>query len=467
MAQRLKVLRANIIGMALIILGIVALLNFLSARNHKRFDITKIGEHTLAGQTLKVLKAIDSPLKISVFDKVGGDEWIKAERLLETYQYNAEHLSAAFIDPDKKPNLAEQYGIQRYGTLVFEYKGRKEIVETVTEEAFTNAILKLSGDKTKMVYFLSGHAENDITLDSKTGYSLLRDAISKQNYRVDNLLLLKATKIPDDCTVLIVSGPEKDFFPEELSAIDNYIQTGGKALFMLDPPPGIGLNGFLAKWGIRVGNNMVIDKLSKLFGGDYFMPVITNYSQHPITSGFKLPSFFPVARSIYPTKATVKGVSARSLANTASQQSWAEADYKAKNYQFDEGKDILGPVSLAVAVEVYQTEEPAERKDDGHDHDHSKSANSKKTGARIVAVGDADFVNNTYLELSGNRDLFLNILNWLAEEEDLIAIRPKSIANKTLNLTETQVRGMFYLNIVAIPLLILITGVVVWVKRRT
>ncbi len=446
MKQRLKIIRANIIGMVVIALGIVVLLNFLSARHYKRFDLTNQGEHTLAEQTIKLLKSLDSPLKVIVFDKLGGQTWVKAEKLLTTYKYYSDKIETSFIDPDKKPALAEQYGVQRYGTLFFEHNKRQEQTAKISEEAFTNIILKLTRVEQKKVYFLSGHGENDLTAETKTGYSLLKEAISKQNYGVETLPLMRKARLPDDCTVLIVSGPEKDLFPEESKAIEKYLQNGGKALFLLDPPPGVGLNDLLSQWGVKVGNDMVIDKLSRLFGGDYFMPVITSYSPHPITHDFKLASFFPVTRSVSPQKTALEGVIVESLART-SQESWAETDYKAQDYEYNPGKDMAGPVSVAVAVEI-----PPKGKE--------------KPGGRLVVLGDADFANNTYLNLSGNRDLFLNILNWLSGEEALISLRPKDEAPRTINLTQSQMEGVFGLTVVVIPLLFLGIGLLVWFRRR-
>ena len=467
MKQRLTILRANLIGTALIVLLVVVLLNFMAARHHKRFDLTGEGEHTLAPQTVKLLESLDAPLKVKVFDKLGGASREKAQTLLNSYKYYSDKIETSFIDPDKKPALAEEYGVQRYGTLFFEYKGRQEQTEQVTEESFTNIILKLSSGEQKKIYFLSGHGENDPEATGKLGYSRLKEAIEKQNYQVQKLLLMRRGQVPQDCSVLIVSGPEKELFPEEKQAIEQYLRRGGSALFLLDPPPGIGLRDFLAKWEIKVGRDMVIDKLSRLFGGDYFMPVITNYGHHPITRDFNLASFFPVTRSVTPAPKDGKGLP-QILAST-SPESWAETDYKSRNYQYDKDKDLKGPVSVAVALEM----SPAQEKEQGAEKKDSTGANQdkekepvKEKRARLVVVGDADFANNTYLNLSGNRDLFLNMLNWLAKEETLISIRPKNAVTRTVNLTRSQMQGVFYLTVILIPLVLLGIGLLVWAKRR-
>ncbi|MBI5787481.1 MAG: Gldg family protein [Candidatus Schekmanbacteria bacterium] len=454
MNKRLKILRFNIVGMIFIILGIVVLINYLASQHNQRFDFTEGGEHTLADQSIKLLKKIDSPLKVILFDKPTSQTWGKAENLLAAYRYHSGQIQTELVDPDKKPSLAKQYGIQRYGTIFFEYKNRQEQTETITEEEFTNVILKLTREKQNKVYFVDGHGENNIDDADKTGYSLLKEAIEKQNFAVAKLVLAREAKIPDDCSVLIISGPEKDFFPEELKTLEDYLKRGGKAFFMLDPPPGVGLNDFLLQWGVKIGNDMVIDKLSRLFGGDYFMPVVTNYTQHPITRGFDLASFFPVARSITPLDNVPEGTIVQSLASTT-EGSWAEVDYQAQSYEFNEGKDIKGPISVAVVVDMPVKPAGAE-----------KQPAAAKTSVRLIVIGDADFVNNTYINLSGNRDLFLNIISWLAQEEDLISIRPKEEAKRMISLTETDMQMLFWLTVVAIPVAVLLAGIGVWWRRR-
>jgi ABC-type uncharacterized transport system involved in gliding motility auxiliary subunit len=274
---------------------------------------------------------------------------------------------------------------------------------------------------------------------------------------------------------LVIAGPTKDFFPIELEAVDKYIRNGGNVFFLLDPPPAIGLKDFMSKYGVEVGKNMLVDKLSRLFGGDYFMPVITQYTIHPITDNFKVASFLPLARSISPAGSPPENMNVISLAKT-NEGSWAETDLESQEVRFDEGKDVKGPVSIAVVVEArFKPEtETAEEEEKTKQDKKEKEAEAQKTEkdkeketvGKLVVLGNSDLANNTYLNLSGNRDLFLNIVSYLAEEEDLISIRPKSKKQHTISLTEDQMGLVFYLSVIIIPLLALTTGIVVWAKRR-
>ncbi len=293
--RRLPFLRANIALFVCIVLVITVLINYLSYKHNKRFDTTAIGKYSLSDQTKKLLKSLPDELNIIMFDKPGTSERSKAEELLPEYKYYGDKVTFEFIDPDQKPAMATKYGVRRYGTLSLKFQERTQNLEKITEEALTNAILKITKDESKVIYFLDGHAEADIEANTKTGYSLIAQALAGQNYEAKKLLLMRETKVPADCTVLIIAGPKTGFMQEELKAIDNYLDAGGKLLMLIDPAIGdtksAAWDVFLSKRGIEVGNDIVIDTMSQLFAGDYFTPVITMYPDHPITKGFKSASF--------------------------------------------------------------------------------------------------------------------------------------------------------------------------------
>ncbi len=465
-SRRLTFLRANIVLFIGIVLGIMVLINYLSYKHNKRFDTTAIGKYSLSDQTKKLLKSLPDSLKIIMFDKPGTAERAKAKELLSEYSYYSHKLSFEFIDPDQQPAIATKYGVQRYGTITLEFQGRTQNLEKITEEALTNAILKLTKGTSKVIYFLEGHGEADIKANTKTGYSLIAQSLAGQNYVVKKLLLMREAKVPADCTLLVIAGPKTGLMNEELQLIDNYLDAGGSALFLIDPAIGdvkpTDWNKFFSKRGIEVGNNIVVDTMSQLFAGDYFMPVITMYPDHPITKGFKLASFFPIARSIFPKADLPNYANIQTLASTGSKNSWAETELNGP-YEYTKGQDKLGPVSIAVVAEIKAEAKTTE-----------KSASKAKTDAkaettpegRLVVFGDSDFADNTYLNLSGNRDLFLNVVSWLAGEEDLISIRPKSDVSRTISLTDTQMRNVFYLSVLLLPVFGLAIGISVWVRRR-
>lgn len=473
MPSKITVFRTNVIVMIGVVLGIVILINFIASRHNKRFDTTASGEYSLSDQTLKLLGNLQNELQIVVFDKPGSHIRLEAEDILAEYAYHSDKLKIEFVDPDQSPARAEKNKITRYGTLVLQYEGKIEKIESVKEAAITNAIVKVTRKEKKTIYFLEGHGEHDIESNDKDGYSLVYTALLDQNYDAKKLLLMREASVPSAASVLVVAGPTKDFFPNELEAIAHFIRSGGNVFFLLDPPPAIGLKDFLGKYGIDVGQDMLVDKLSRLFGGDYFMPVITQYTVHPITENFKVASFLPLARSISPASNPPKNMDVISLAKT-NEGSWAEVDLENQEVKFDEGKDIKGPVSVAVVVEAHfkpdaisdkESEETKKEKQQEAEVTEEKEG-EKETIAKLVVLGNSDLANNTYLNLSGNSDLFLNIISYLAEEVDLISIRPKTTKQHTISLTEDQMGLVFYLSVIILPLLAMTTGIVVWAKRR-
>jgi ABC-type uncharacterized transport system involved in gliding motility auxiliary subunit len=454
--SRLTSFRANIAILVIIVLGVMALINYLSYKHNKRFDTTAVGKYSLSEQTIKLLKSLTDELQITMFDKPGTEKRIKAEELLPEYEYYSDKVKTQYIDPDKNPVMAKKYGIQLEGTMVLGFHDRQQHVEKITEEALTNTIIKLTKGTSKKIYFLTGHGEADIEEEAKMGYSLLGQALVGQNYETQKLLLMQEARVPDDCTLLVVAGPKKDLMKEEKQTIENYITYGGKAFFLLDPVIGdtkaIMWDEFLARWGITVGNDIIIDTMSQLFGGDYFVPVINKYGNHPITRDFKPASFFPLLRSISLAEDVPDNVTLHTLASTSSKNSWAETRLGGP-YEYTEGEDRLGPVGVGIAAEI---------KPDNNTDKTKKPA----TEGRLVVFGDSDFANNGNLYYSGNRDLFLNVISWLVEEEDLISIRPKSDIPRTISLTGQQMQAVFYLSVLLLPALGLIAGISVWIRRR-
>jgi ABC-type uncharacterized transport system involved in gliding motility auxiliary subunit len=248
----------------------------------------------------------------------------------------------------------------------------------------------------------------------RPGFSQARDAIQGANYGVKELLLLREKDVPENAAVLVVAGPKRDPLPSELTALERYVQRGGKLLVLLDPDQAPALGTFLEKYGIRPGQDVIVDRLSRVLGGDYLIPVVTQYESHPITREFTLASFFPFARTVDALPGPPQGVTVQVLARTG-EGSWAETDretLKLGQARFDPGKDRRGPVPVG-AVATVEGKPPA-KKGDAKPAAGPESEPAGPRKARIVAYGTAAFAANNYLNLSGNKDLFLNSISWLA-----------------------------------------------------
>jgi len=451
---------SNLIASGIILLAILVLVNLLSVRHHLRYDVTSSKRFTLADQTIKILRNLDREVKVIGFFKREAPEARKAKDLLREYEEGSEKLKVEFVDPDERPSLAKEYEIARYGTIVVASGSKVERIFDVNEEAFTNAILKASREESKVIYFLVGHGERDIEDSGRTGFSKVKAALQRENYAVRKLTLFLEEKVPSDCAVLVIAGPEKRLFPEETRMIDEYLKGGGKLFCMLDPRPKTGMRDLLRKWRVRVGSDRVIDKsiARRLFNVDDSTPVVVDYAEHhKITENFRVPTLFPQARSIE-LAARTPGFSGASLVRSSS-QSWAETGGATGKAEFNKEKDRRGPISVAVAV--WKEAGRQSKKDGG-----GTGRQERRKQTRLVVFGDSDFANDTYLSFGGNKDLFLNCVNWLAEEEELISIRPKGEENRPVHLTERTSRAVFYITLLAIPILVLGSGIGVWWSRR-
>ncbi len=455
----------------LVVLFILVAVNYLSTRQNKRWDLTSNKEFSLAEQTVRILKRLDAPVKFLVFDQEANFDRFRS-RLTE-YQYqNPSKVNVEYIDVDKKPTVARQYQVTSYGTVVLEYKGRTERVTSDAEQDLTNGLVKVTTGQQKRVYFLSGHGERDTANSERAGYSTISQALTRDNYTVDKLVLATQPDVPADAALVIIAGPATDLLPTEVQALSRYLAKGGKLLVLIDPPgkddaaPLTNLVGLLRDWDIQIGNDVVVDVsgAGQLLGTDASVPVAATYPSHPITERFQLLTAYPLARSVSAIAGGVNGRFAQPFVET-SQRSWAETDVKelmtTGKVAMDAAKgDKAGPVDLAVAVSApVDGAEPQPASNTGE-------TPAPKPESRVAVVGDSDFATNAWLGMSGNRDLFMNAVNWLAQNENLIAIRPRDPQDRRVTLTARQQSGIFWLSLVLIPACVFGAGVYTWWRRR-
>ena len=447
--------------------GIFAAVNYLGVRQTKRWDLTENQAYSLSEQSTKVLHQLEEPVQITVYDQETG--FVRFRERLETYQYEApDKVKIEYVDVDRNPGRAKQAEITSYGTVVATYKGREQRLTSVEEQDVTNALIKLVSGKEKKVYFTQGHGKRDTSSsDRLREYNGISQALTRDNFTVAPLPLIQQKEVPDDATVVVVAGPTTDFLQPEIDALKRYIAKGGKVLALIDPPadPGAAdvplLLGLLKEWSIDLGSDVVVDAsgIGQLFGGDASVPVVVSYPAHPITDSFRVMTAFPYARSAKSVEGGTK--SPQPLLET-SQQSWAETDLKnlvAGKVGFTEGADRRGPITLGMAVSAPATEAPPPASG-------NESPDAPKPESRMVAIGDSDFAGNNALGVQGNQDFFLNTVNWLAQQENLIAIRPKQPTDRRLTLTADQQQRIFLFSIFVLPGLVFAGGIYAWWKRR-
>ncbi len=456
----------------LVVLALVIAANYLASRRNKRWDLTANQQFSLSDQTKQILQKLDAPLKVRVFDQP--TQFDRFRDRLNEYAYQSKQVSVEYVDVDKQPVLATQNQVQSYGTVVFDYKGRTERIVSSDEQQLTNGLIKLITGQQRKVYFVQGHGERDIASSERGGYSSIVSGLQSDNFATDTLVLAQKGSVPADASVVVVAGPTADLLQPELDLLKGYLETGGKLVVLIDPPakttdaPLTNLIAFLHEWAIDVGNNIVVDVsgVGKLIGTDESVPVAARYPSHPIVAEFRLLTAYPYARSVTPVSAGVNNRTAQMFVET-SPNSWGETDvaslFSSGKVENDKTKDVQGPVPIAAAVSIAAPAAPAAPP---APEGQPKPEEPPKPETRLAVVGDSDFAANYALGIQGNRDLFLNIVNWTAQQETLISIRPKDPEDRRLTLTAAQQTGLRWLALLGLPAAIWGAGIWNWSRRR-
>jgi gliding motility-associatede transport system auxiliary component len=451
-----------ILGTALGI-ALLALLAFLSTRYHKTWDWTEAKSHSLTEQTHKLLEGLDQPVKITaLYAQIAASE---AKDLLERYQTAAPgKVEVEYVDPQAQPGRLAELGIEAgrlEGGLLHVALGKDSVdVKELTEVALTQAIVKLSRHEQKKVYFLDGHNERSIEGEGATeggGMKDAADALRNENYQVETLLLAAKGDVPKDADVVIDAGPTRPLHETEHAALERYLERGGALLVLIDPRAGTDLGDDLRRWGVDVGDDVIVDRVQGLFGRPTTV-FAAEYGDHDITRKLGDATLFHVARSVLPVQGAAAAIAP--IVRTG-ESSWAERDMERLltkgEAEYNEGVDVKGPVSLAVAGTI-EPGKPAPAAE-------GETPKPPPT-ARLVVIGDSDFVSNQLIHEFRNRDLFVNAVNWLLGDVEAISVRPGQPRASRLQLSGEQFLEIRYLALFVMPELIALCGVIAWWQRR-
>jgi len=430
------------------VLGTVILINYIAFNNNKRFDFTPEKTFTLSSRTERILGSLEHDIHATIFyDQKEGRVY---QELMQLFSWASKHFHYEFIDINRNPAKAEAFNISRKGAGVIEYMGKKEKVQHFAEGSIVSTILKLTDSSVKTIRFVTGHGERDITShDPETGYAMIVRALKEENYKVEEIMLMQKKKVPEDTSILIISGPKKDFLKQELDMIDAYMKNNGRVILLCDPYPLPEVEKYMATVGVSLSRDFVIDKKSKLFALDHITPIVIPDKNHPIAENMNDAVVFPICRSVAPLKKEGSDQETVIIANS-SPDSWAEKNTQSvydEKAVFESKEDVIGPVPVALVTEI--------------------SIMENKTG-HLMVFGDSDFITNYYHTILGNRDFFLNAVNWFSEKSEGLATRTRSgqAPMSILFLTENESRLVFWSSVVIEPLIILLIGLSVIFWRR-
>ncbi len=405
-------------------------------------------------------------------------EWKYVEYMLsEMGRYNSK-FKYELVDGDIDPAKIQQYMVNQPNTVVFESgKKRKDVrpeeifqmdptgqgkSEPMGEQAFMNAVLTLTEETQKTLYFTEGHKELNPASPENNGISEINRLLKGDNYIVKNVNIAKEGKIPEDCSLLVVAGPVLPFGVKEAELIKDYLKNGGKAVFMIDATIESGLGSVLEYWNVKLDDDLVLDKKQAYIDMRFPVP---NYRIHPITNPLeseRIPSFFPLARSISAAgKNLDKRIVTRDDLLVTSESAWGETELSGKTQpKYDEGKDLKSPLVLAAAVSEFVKDV----KNTGKEEKELKET-------QFVLFGNSRFITNAPAgamgTLKGNFDVFVNSVNWMLKQENKISIRPKAPGQKMLELNGARVLIIRLVTLVLVPLAVIGIGLYIWWKRRS
>ncbi len=436
-----------------IVIAAVVVANVLADRYNKSYDATANKRYSLSDQTAKIVKSLKQNATITYFNQ--STHYREGKDLLDQYANLSPKLQVKYVDPDKDPELAREAGIRNLGSAVVQVGAKKEEAKSMTEEGVTGALIRDLKNTTRTVCFTSGSGEHQIDDSNREGMSQFKDLLSKDNYGTKSVDLLTKAEVPGDCTTLVIAGPTKNYEQPEVDAIKQYVEGGGRAFFMLDPPLRLGheeidendaLTSLLQSWGVTVNKDLILDlnPLGQIAGLGPQVALVTNYASQPIVDQLRgTATGFPLARSL-DVKNTDK-TSVQKLFDSSS-ASLATSNLSSPSVTVSDPKNKKGPFALAAAG-TYNT-------------------GKENSQGRFVVVGSSTWAANRFLNFNGNDDLASNAVNWLSSDEDLISIRPKAPEDRRITMTGGQLAWVRATSQFGLPIVVLVLGVSVWWKRR-
>ncbi len=454
----------------LLVIALLAGLNYVAGRNNKRWDLTANRQFSLSDQTRRILAALKEPLRIEIYSRTA--DFAPFRDQLSEYTYASPKVVVDYIDVDREPSRARENQVQAYNTVLVRYGARTERTTSASEQDLTNAIIKAVEGRAKKVYFVTGHKERDTaSSDERTGYSALSQALTRDNFTVDRLILAQQRDVPADADVVIIAGPEGDLLDDEVTVLTRYLERGGKLFALVDPPAKEGmpgparLQGLLKQWGFTPGVDYVLDVSVNVAGQVVIREVAVagNYPAHPITDPLQgALSIFPQAQSI---AVATDGSRVPTIVLQSSENSFALKNRSS----FDSGGDIKidagkgdkrGPITIGAALSIdAPNAPPVTPPAEGQEP-------PQKVQTRVAVFGDSDFAANGFIGVEGNSDLFLNTVNWLAGQDSLISVRPREADDRRITMTPDRTRFTVLFSVLFLPLLFIGAGIVTWWRRR-
>lgn len=435
-------LRLASTSFVVLLLTIVGLLLWLSRDYHLQFDWTRNHRNTLSEASRTLLGTLDKPVQITAYARDTEGVRQNIAELVARYQKYKKDIVLEYVNPDTDPARVRAAGVRLDGELVIAYSGRKENLSQLTEEAFTNTLVRLGRGGERWVIFVSGHGERSPDRQANFDLSAWAAQLAKRGLKTRSLALGGQNAIPQNTSVLVIASPRVKFLAGEIKQIEQYLARGGNLLWLVEPGSLQGLERVAESLGVELQQGTVVDPTSQsLTGSAANMIVVARYGTHPAVQGFELMTLFPevAGLSVQPPKDWEQQVILDSAPSA-----WLETGAATGNIRFDQGQDTRGPINLAVSLT---------RKQEGREQ-------------RVAVIGDGDFLSNTFLGNGGNLEFGMNLVNWLGNDDAYINVPTRTAPDMNLTLSRTAQIAIVFGFIVLLPVGLLASGVTIWWRRR-
>lgn len=447
----------------LLVVGILGLAAGLAGWHPMRWDTTSGKTQSLSPASLALLKEVTQPLTMTVFMPEAAGERQTAKEVLQLYEHHSSKVTYRFVDPEREPLKAQQAGYRFAGNVLLDYQGRRQMADQTDENAISNALRKVLKKERQKVYFLAGHGERDLADSKPGGFQVAKTALDNEGYEVESLNLLSRGAVPEDAAVVIVAGPKKPLLSTEVQALKAFLLKGGRLFIMLEAFEDGGLQGFLAGYGVGLDNGLILDvnQVSQSLGLSAVMPLVSQYGPSKITQDFKnLVTIYPMVRPLI-LKRDHPDVTLVPLATTmpSSYEKLGKEWIKDDKAAFDAKTDKKGPFTVGAQAEIKLTPPKGEPGRKGE----PPPASPEGAKTYLVVFGASDFAANSFFNLFGNGDLFLNTTNFLAQAMEQITVRGAGKA-QLLTLKSGQIWTLFLVCLAGVPLVMLAAGI--WAYRR-
>ncbi len=436
----------------LLFLSIIGMLAWVSNHYNQQFDLTANKRHSLSEGSVELLNKLDKPVTINAYTT--DDVTRQAiQEIIARYQRIKPDFHLRLLNPDIDIDQIQKDGVvmNKPFAFVVHYNNRLEIIDSLSEQAISNALLRLNRRDNQQVVFLSGHGERDINGTDNRAYSTLKQKLVEMGFNLQSVNLLEQP-LPENTKLLVIAAPSHQYLEGEVKHVTDFIDNGGNVLWLVDPGKLYGLDKIATSLGLQLQSGIIIDndtELRKTLNIQHpgIIPV-TAYFPHIITQTIRYNTLFPLARGISPLSNdnTVNNWQAEALFSSGA-KSWSETGGLQEEMVFDSSAgDVAGPVAIAVAL-------------------HREKENQAGS-QRVVVIGDSDFLSDAYIGAGANLNLGLNIFNWLIGDDDFISVEVKPAADTRLNLNETQLVVIGFGFLLVIPLLLLVAGFRIWYVRK-